>query len=202
MHAQISLLLCELFFSNPINITQRSGLEGAGVSSPAECKHRTMKPGKAKRALMVFILYICISSLMLTFCKTEVQDNFFNLWAIRSKWRRSFRKMRRFSNYQWHSSSNPPKHGFPEMLQSMWKCNYWFYFYGTIVEQNFRNLASEKVLEICFFQFVHFYKWLSCGFSDLPKVTQVRSHIKVIISGKELLSTYYMPSIVLEIHRH
>ena len=38
----------------------------------------------------------------------------------------------------------PPKHSFPEMLQSMWKCNYWFYFYGNIVGQNLRNLASER----------------------------------------------------------
>lgn len=106
-----------------------------------------MKPGKAKGAQTVSILYICISSLMLAFCKTEIQDNFFNLWAIKSKWRRSFMEMRKVSNYQWHSSLNPLKHGFRAMLQSVWKCNYWFYFYDNIMGQNFRNLVSEKVLE-------------------------------------------------------
>lgn len=151
MHAQISLWLGGLFFSNSINIMKRSGSDGTGVSLPAECKHCPVKPGKAKGAQTVFIFYNCISSLMLTFRKNEVQDNFFNLWAIRSKWRRSFMKTRKVSNYQGHSSLNPPKHGFPAMLQSVWKCNYWFYFYGKIVGQNFRNRASEKFLEIRFF---------------------------------------------------
>lgn len=130
-------------FSNPINITQRSGSEWDGFSSPADCKH-TVKLEKAQGALIVSILYICISSLTFTFYKTEVQDNFFNLWAIRSKWRRSFTKMRKFSNYQWHSSLKPPKHGFPETLQSMWKCNYWFYFYGNTVGQELSKPKTWK----------------------------------------------------------
>lgn len=60
----------------------------------------------------------------------------------------------------------PPKYGFPEMLQSMWKCNYWFHFYGNFVGQNLRNSASEKFSET-----IHFYKWFPDGFGDLPKVT-------------------------------
>lgn len=117
-----------------------------------------MKLEKAKGALTVSILSICISPSMRAFGKTEVQGNVFNLWAIRRKWRRPFMKMRKFSNYQWHSTLNPPEHGFPEMVQSMWKCNYWFYFSGNFVGQNLRKLTSEKVLEIYFpspFMFPH-----------------------------------------------